>query len=447
MKSRTHILFHSVAVVSLAFISLGSAAFAQQEQPQEMTATTDEQAATLPPEELDSLVAPIALYPDQLLAQTLAASTYPLEIIQLQQWMDKNKNLTGKALAEAASKEPWDASIQGLVAFPDVVQRMAANVEWTTDMGNAFLAQQQDVMDAIQRMRAKAEGTGNLKTSSQQKVETEETGGKKVIKIEDAEAETVYVPSYDPEVVYGSPPAEYPYYPYTYPGYVPGAALAWGTGIVVGAAIWGNWAGHWGNCDWNHGDVNINKNFNYNKNVNRGQGGNKWQHNPQHRGNAPYGDKRTSDKFGGNKRQQPNRSGGDRNGPGGRNDAAGRNGPGGRNDVGGRKDAGGRNNVTGRNDAGGRKDGGARKDAGGAGPRSSSGATAKNKVGDRSASSRPSTGSKGGGFSSSSGKTARASSSRGGSSMGGGGMSSGGGRSGGGSRGGGGGGRGGGRRR
>ena len=175
---------------------------------------------------MDSLVAPIALYPDPLLAQTLAASTYPLEIIQLQQWMDKNKNLKGKALADAVAKQPWDPSVQGLVEFPDVVQRMADNVQWTTDLGNAFLAQQSDVMDAVQRMRAKAQGTGNLKTSEQQVVETETVpSGQQVIKIEQANPEVVYVPSYDSTVVYGAAPAEYPYYPYTYPGYVPGTAL------------------------------------------------------------------------------------------------------------------------------------------------------------------------------------------------------------------------------
>ena len=169
MKPPSRKLFHSViAVVGLA---LSSTAFAQQAQSQEMTTT--EQTPKLSSGELDSLVAPIALYPDPLLAQTLAASTYPLEIIQLQQWMDRNKNLQGKALADAVAKQTWDPSVQGLVEFPDVVQRMAGNVQWTTDLGNAFLAQQTDVMDAVQRMRAKAQGTGNLKTSAQSVVKTE----------------------------------------------------------------------------------------------------------------------------------------------------------------------------------------------------------------------------------------------------------------------------------
>src|SRR5204862_4613638 len=152
-----------------------SPASTQQAQSQVMTTTTNEAPPVekIPADELDSLVAPIALYSDPLLAQTLAASTYPLEIIQLQQWMERNKNLTGKALADAVAKQPWDPSVQGLVEFPDVVQRTAGNVQWTTDLGNAFLAQQSDVMDAVQRMRGKAQGTGNLKTSAQQVVETQ----------------------------------------------------------------------------------------------------------------------------------------------------------------------------------------------------------------------------------------------------------------------------------
>src|SRR6476660_1326500 len=205
MKSPSRKLIHGV-IITIG-LALSSTAFAQQAQSQEMTTTTptnDQQPTTLAPQELDSLVAPIALYPDPLLAQTLAASTYPLEVIQLQQWMNNNKNLKDKALADAVSKQPWDPSVQGLVAFPDVVQRMAGNIQWTTDLGNAFLAQQSDVMDAVQRMRAKAQGTGNLKTSSQQKVETQTVeAGKQVIVIEPANPDVVYVPSYDSTVVYG----------------------------------------------------------------------------------------------------------------------------------------------------------------------------------------------------------------------------------------------------
>ena len=139
---------------------------------------------------------------------------------------------------------------------PDVVQRLAGNIQWTTDLGNAFLAQQSDVMDAVQRMRAKAQGTGNLQTSAQQTVETKTVeGGKQVIVVEPSQSDVVYVPSYDSTVVYGPPPPAYPYYPYTYPGYYPGMGLAWGAaGFALGA-----WAGGaWGNCNWNNGDININ---------------------------------------------------------------------------------------------------------------------------------------------------------------------------------------------
>src|SRR6266513_1889422 len=322
MKSQSSTLFrHVIAIMGLAFLSSSPGALAQQAQSQVMTTTTSdtEQAPKLPNDQLDSLVAPIALYSDPLLAQTLAASTYPLEIIQLQQWMDRNKGLKGKALADAVAKQPWDPSVQGLVEFPDVVQRMAGNVQWTTDLGNAFLAQQSDVMGAVQRMRAKAQGTGNLKTSAQQVVQTETVpSGKQVITVEPAQPDVVYVPSYDPEVVYGAAPPAYPYYPYTYPGYVPGTALAWGAGIALGAAAWGAWGGNWGNCNWNGGNDNINNNNNFtrNNNFNRDvsrQGGN-WQHNAQHRGNAPYGNRQTANKFGG---QGARGAGGAGNRPGG----------------------------------------------------------------------------------------------------------------------------------
>ena len=298
-------LYGVIAIVCVASLpwssSLVLAQEASQAQSQEMTTT--EEAPKIPNEQLDSLVAPIALYPDAMLAQTLAASTYPLEVMQLDQWMDKNKNLKDKALADAVAKQPWDPSVQSMAAFPDVVQRMAENIQWMTDVGNAFLAQQKDVMDAVQRMRAKAQGTGNLKTGSEQKVETKTTqSGQQVIVVEQANPEAVYVPSYDPAVVYGAAPAEYPYYPYSYPGYQPGTALAWGSAIAVGG-VWAH--NNWGNCDWDNGDVNINNNNNFNKNYNKnvnktGAGqGNGWQHNPQHRGNAPYANKQTANKYGG----------------------------------------------------------------------------------------------------------------------------------------------------
>src|SRR5947207_6274731 len=249
--------FHC-AVVSLcgsSILSFGQTVLVAQEQSapapaaqsQVLTNTTptpdaDLSSPKIPNDQLDSLVAPIALFPDPLLAQTLAASTYPLELVQLQQWMEQNKNLKDKALADAVAKQPWDPSVQALSATPDVVQRLAGNIQWTTDLGNAFLAQQSDVMDAVQRMRGKAQGKGTLKTSAQQTVQTQAAdGGKQVITIQQPNPDVVYVPSYDPAVVYGPPPPAYPYYPYAYPGYVPGTALAWGAGIALGAAAWGAW--------------------------------------------------------------------------------------------------------------------------------------------------------------------------------------------------------------
>src|SRR5215813_172479 len=179
------------------------------------TSTSQTQSAKIPPDQLDSLVAPIALYPDPLLAQLLAASTYPLEIIQLQQWLANHKDLKDEALADAVAKESWDPSIQAMAALPDVVNRLANEITWTTDLGNAFLAQQSDVMDAVQRMRKKAQDKGNLKTNEQQKVETKVIESKSVIVVEQANPQVVYVPTYDPVVVYGPP--IYPYPPIYYP--------------------------------------------------------------------------------------------------------------------------------------------------------------------------------------------------------------------------------------
>src|SRR5690348_10429196 len=159
------------------------------------------QAANLTPDQLDSLVAPIALYPDPLLGQVLAASTYPLEIVLLQRWLEKNKNLKDKALADAVAKQSWDPSVQALAALPDVVKRLGDDIQWTADLGNALLAQQGEVMDAVQRMRKKAQDKGNLKSNEQQKVETQVIESKSVIVVEQANPQVVYVPSYDPVAV------------------------------------------------------------------------------------------------------------------------------------------------------------------------------------------------------------------------------------------------------
>src|SRR3954453_3853878 len=227
-------------------------------------------AAKVSADQMDSLVAPLALYPDPLLAQILAASTYPLEIILLQRWLEKNKNLKDKELADAVAKQPWDASVQALAVFPAVVKRLGDDIQWTTDLGNAFLAQQSDGMEAVQRMRKKAKDKGTLTTTEQQVVETRVVEQKTVIVIEPAKTQVVYVPSYDPVIVYG--PAYYPYPaiyypPYGYGYYAAGAAIAFGAGVMMGAF----WSGGWGwGCGWGGNNVYVNNNFNRNTNINGG---------------------------------------------------------------------------------------------------------------------------------------------------------------------------------
>ncbi len=318
-----------MAILCVALLSPGYAvALAQETQPQNAApvenSTPAEEAPKIPNDQLDSLVAPIALYPDPLLSQTLVASTYPLEVVQLQQWLEKNPNLKGTALANAVEKQNWDPSIQATAALPAVVKQLGDNIAWTSDLGNAFLAQESDVMDAVQRMRAKAESAGNLKTSQQQKVETQQVEGKNVVVIEQASPDVVYVPSYNPTVVYGPP--VYPYPPIYYPpvgAYAAGAAISFGVGVAVGAA----WGGHWGgwgyNCGWGHNDINVNVNNKYVNNYNRTNVNNKisntnnnWQHNPQHRGGAPYSNKATANKYGGTA-NRPGGGAGAANRPGG----------------------------------------------------------------------------------------------------------------------------------
>jgi Protein of unknown function (DUF3300) len=267
------------------------------------------QDATLSADELDSLVAPIALYPDPLLAQTLVACTYPLEVMQLQQFLQNNKGMKEKALTDAVMKQDWDPSIQAMAAFPDVVKTLAENIKWADNLGNAFLAQQNDVMDAVQRMRNKAVQKGALKSTEQMKVETKVVESKTVIVVEPSSPQVVYVPAYDPYAVWGAPP--YPYPPVAYPSYPAGGMLlSFGVGMAVGAA-WGH--GGWGwNCGWGgNNNININRNNNFVNNYNRqnvnagnryGGANNNWQHNPQHRGGAPYGNQSVANRYGGTAR-------------------------------------------------------------------------------------------------------------------------------------------------
>ncbi len=175
-----------------------------------------EGTAPLTPQQLDDLVAPIALYPDELLSQVLAASTYPLEIVDAEQWMQQNKGPAPAQLVNNAKQQNWDPSVQALVAFPDVLDVLGHDVHWTTDLGNAFLAQQADVMAAIQRMRAKAQQNGQLKSGPQQSVTTQYQDGQSAIQIAPTDPQTMYVPEYQPNAVYG-PPAYGSYPPLAYP--------------------------------------------------------------------------------------------------------------------------------------------------------------------------------------------------------------------------------------
>ncbi|MFM0210364.1 DUF3300 domain-containing protein [Paraburkholderia sediminicola] len=214
-------------------------------------------------QQLDSLTAPIALYPDALLAQVLMAATFPQDVQAAAEWSKANSKLQGDDAVKAVASEPWDPSVQSLVAFPQVLATMASKPDWVAQLGNAFLAQPNDVMDSVQRLRKQAQAAGNLKTSSQQKVVVEQS----TIQIVPANPQVVYVPTYNPTVVYGTWP--YPAYPPVYvpppPGYAIAsglaAGLAFGAGVAVANSLWGGF-------NWNTHDVNINVNRYNNINVN-----------------------------------------------------------------------------------------------------------------------------------------------------------------------------------
>ena len=251
-------------------------------------------AQLLSPEQLDTMVAPIALYPDVLLSQVLVASTYPLEVVEAQQWLQRNGNLKGQQLTEAARQQNWDASVQAMVAFPDVLTMLNQDVQWTTALGNAFLAQQSDVMAAVQRMRARAQANGRLSTTAQQTVTTETQGGQTAVDIAPTDPQVIYVPEYDPAYVWG-PPA-WGYYP---PLYYAGYGFGFYPGINMGLYFggwggwgWGGWGWGWG-PNWFGGSLFVNGGF-----FNRygfggglyagGLGRAAWQHDASHRLGVSY---------------------------------------------------------------------------------------------------------------------------------------------------------------
>lgn len=263
--------------------------------------------------DLANLVAPIALYPDALLAQVLAASTYPLEVVEAQQWLQQNATLPNRQLLQAAQQQPWDPSVQALVAFPGVLALLNRNVRWTTDLGNTFLAQQADVMSAIQTLRAQARETGQLASTPQLSVNTEVQGNQSAIEIQPANPQIIYVPSYNPTMIWGAPAVgAYPDLPYAGSGFGSVfSAIANLAGFLpgfqglLGLRSWG-WALSWlaqalfvNNSFFNDFGFH-NSGGGYS---NGGHGGSSlWVHNAHHRLGVPYGSSAVASRYGGGSR-------------------------------------------------------------------------------------------------------------------------------------------------
>ena len=290
----------AICVLLLTFCAAGALLMAQAPAP------APPPAQQLSPEQLDTLVAPVALYPDSLLGQVFVAATYPLEVVEAKQWLQQNGSLRGTALVNAAQQQNWDPSVQALVVFPDVLDLLNSNVRWTTDLGNAFLAQQADVMSAVQRMRERAQAEGRLNSNNQQIVTTQTQNGQPAIEITPANPEVVYVPVYDPAYIWGPP--TWGYYP---PLYYPAFGFGWGPGIYIGGFFgglgWGGWG--WG-PNWFNYSVGLNPFFfnhygfrgfgyGYRDGFRRGFNGGVWAHNPEHRLGVPYSNARIAGRFGG----------------------------------------------------------------------------------------------------------------------------------------------------
>jgi Protein of unknown function (DUF3300) len=256
-----------------------------QTPPASSTATA---TATSKPGELEALAAPIALYPDQLLAKVLIASTYPLEIVEAARWRQQNKGLGGAALDSALANQSWDDSVKDLTHVPEVLDMMDKQIGWTQKLGDAVLTDQSAMLQAVQRLRAKAQANGKLTDTAQQKVVTEN----QTIIIQPAEPEKVYVPYYDSGSVYGAWGYSYP--PYYWPppvGYAYGTGLAFLGGMAIGAAFWGNGA------NWGGGNLYVNHFNNFN-NINSVRNGQSWQHNVNHRRGVNYGNSQLRNKYG-----------------------------------------------------------------------------------------------------------------------------------------------------
>jgi hypothetical protein len=251
--------------------------------------------------QIEQLAAPIALYPDPLLTQVLMASTYPLEVVEAARWSHDNSMVKGQALQDAMQAQSWDPSVKALTAVPQTLQMMSGKLDWTQQLGDAFLAQQQDVLDAVQKLRAQAEAAGNLQSTPQQRVMTEASAagsasasGRQPIVIEPVDPGVYYVPVYDPAVAYGA--WSYPAYPPFYwspPGFVASNVVSFAAGVAAGAAIWGG-------CDWwqHHVIINVNR-FNTFNRTTINVTNDIWIHNPAHRGNVPYRNASVAERFGG----------------------------------------------------------------------------------------------------------------------------------------------------
>ncbi len=287
--------------IAIALLMAPALSLAQTQPPPAATPPPAAAPADAPmsKEQLEQLLAPIALYPDSLLSQVLMAATYPADVAEAAKWSKANKDQKGDAAVKMIQDTPWDPSVQSLVAFPQILQVMGDQPDWVQKLGDAFLASSKDVLDAVQRLRTKAQSAGNLKSNEQQKVVVEQAPQTQqtIIKIEPAQPETVYVPAYNPTVVYGTwsypsyPPPYYPPPPYYYPGGALASGLAFGIGVAAVGSIWGG-------CNWGGGDVDINVNKYNNINTNRQISNNKFEHNSANRRGVPYGDKASRDKFG-----------------------------------------------------------------------------------------------------------------------------------------------------
>jgi hypothetical protein len=275
-------------------------AYAQATTALASTQSQTQNDQTLSQAQIQQLVAPIALYPDALLTQVLMASTYPLEVVEAARWSRDNPTMKGPALETAMQAQSWDPSIKALTSVPQTLQMMNDKLNWTQQLGDAFLAQQQSVLDAVQTLRAEAQAAGNLQSTPQQVVTTApppagqiDTTVQQPIVIEPVNPDVYYVPVYNPAIVYGAwdYPAYQPFY-WSPPGFVASNVVSFAAGIAVGAAIWGN-------CDWWHHSVIINVNrYNVFNHTNINITNNVWVHNPAHRGNVPYRNAAVAERFG-----------------------------------------------------------------------------------------------------------------------------------------------------